>query len=522
MGENKDTDELHEIIEEIKEKVNEDENATSESVVEVPAEQVQAQANETNIPISPIDANSKDDDSENKYTCPICGKKFKTQQALGGHMRGHAKEMQRQQEQQQQHEQVIEEEGGEGGAVFLSPKEELEHWFISELERKMPKIASKDKAQLAVDTLKEMTHLIWDPNGLRYHIIQLCSGRVNKYLLDLTLQNLYARLEEQKRELEVTYGMPFPMLSPIAPPNGMSPMPFGMNSPKMPNDFRQQYPQYGMQQQYQQYPQYNMQQPQQPMMPVRHKVEKENKKDNELLMKLIDKLFDKLDKLEQSQKEEKKDKEPMVPMQFGEMTVQVPASQVPMFMMIKEMQKQSMDTQSAIFEVIQAISEGDNDDDKKKEPMVKIPVNGEIVEMPSSEAVFYLIMDKNKEEKERYEKQLRAMQEQMQNMYETLSPENLTKVIEQLGYQKSGSPTYDIINKTRSDLSMTMDRVLTIVEKNIHMQNQVGPPQLNMQPRYIEQERKNKITNIKTKLKQAEERALAENSNSKMVKDKKK
>ena len=79
------------------------------------------------------------------YVCQYCGKAFDNEHALRVHI-GMVHGAER--------DEVVQE------PIIKSPKEELEEWFISELERRLPRIVGKQKTDIIIETIRENPDMI--------------------------------------------------------------------------------------------------------------------------------------------------------------------------------------------------------------------------------------------------------------------------------------------------------------------------------------------------------------------------
>jgi len=450
-----------------------------------------------------------EESNEEKYVCPYCNKIFNSEHALKVHIG-------------MVHKEEIEGKTGEGGGVggtslpeepvIKSPKEELEEWFIKELEKRLPQAVGKQKAEIIVETIKDDPEIIWDPQRLRYHIIQLASRNINKYLLDWILNSLYRNLEEYKRSMEEMFGYMYPT---ITPPNPSINAPYPKVLP--PRDVPLTQPNF-------QKPMPAMDYRFRPFEPVEfhsHQhyapqprvAEQRYPTQDAMLVKLLDKLLDKLDR----EKEEQKEPLVEVPNPYGSGTIKVPASQVPTYLMIKSVQDQVNALREAILKGQEKPKE------EPKEQTVKIPTEDGVVELPASQAIYYIQMLHEKEKRREAEERLKRLEQQMVEMSKSFSPENLLKTIDQLGFRRYPSPTYELINKTRQDLNNMLDRILGMMELQMRRQMPPNLPQLQTQygPKYTPEERQKKIQTIKENLKKAENLAKLEKEIAETVEAKK-
>jgi len=362
--------------------------------------------------------------------------------------------------------------------LIRSPKEELEEWFISELEKNLPLFVAKDKIEPIVKTLRQYPDIIWDPNRLRYHILQI-SPKAHDYLLDWTLTGLYKELQELKTKFEKRFGH---MLPPINPPQDL-----GMGHPGFtpPRRYREELPfgeeitrQYGG----------GVTGGQGPSL------------QDYLLRDLINRLLDKLE-----DKESEKQREPLVeiPNPWGAGTMKIPVSQAPTYLMIKSVQDQI----SALRKAIEGQKPKEEGSEEPKEPTVKIQTeDGKEVELPASQAVYYVQVMHEKERAKMLEQRLEKLEGQIQQMYQNVAPERVVNAFERLGYYKNPSPTVELINKTRQDFNRMLDRILGMME--LQMKRQIPPnlPQLQYRESLLTPgERKKKTEEIKKTIKKIEE-----------------
>jgi len=433
-----------------------------------------------------------EESDKEKYICSYCNKVFDSEHALKVHIGMVHKE------------EVEEEEKGTSTPsppeepVVKSPKEELEEWFIKELEKRLPQAVGKQKAEIIVETIKDDPEMIWDPQRLRYHIIQLASRNVNRYLLDWILNSLYRNLEEYKRSMEEMFGYAYPTITPPSPPINT---PYPRVHPPRETPFAQfEYrkpdaPHFGA---------YFEPTPPTPYPRRTYSVQ-------DATLRLFERLLDKLDKKE---KEDQREPLVVVPNPYGQGTIKVPASQVPMYLMMKSVQDQVNALKEAILKGQEKPKE------EPKEPTVKIPTEEGVVELPASQAIYYIQMLHEKEKRKETEERLKRVEQQMLEMSKSFSPENLVKAVEQLGFRKYPSPTYDLINKTRQDLNNMLDRILGMMELQMRRQTPPNLPQLQAQYgfKYTPEERQKKIQTIKENLKKAENLAKLEKEITESVK----
>ena len=432
---------------------------------------------------NPSDNETQKSNSEEKvYICPHCGAKFNQSIDLARHIRwNHPDKAKGKKHTKEKGEDMGTPHPPEEEEPIKSPKEELEGWFISELEKNLPLIVAKDKVKTIVKTLRQYPDIIWDPNRLRYHILQI-APKAHDYLLDWTLTNLYRELQEMKAKLERRSGH---MLPPINPPQNL-----GMRHPGFtpPRRYREELP-FG--DETTRWYDWEGTSGQGPSL------------QDYLLRDLITRLLDKLE-------DKEKQKEPLVevPNPWGQGTIKVPASQAMTYLMIKSVQDQI----SALKKTI----ENQKPEEEPKEPKVKIQTeDGREIELPASQAVYYIQVMHERERSKMLEQRLESMEKQMQQMYQNMAPERMVRALEELGYYKQPSPTYDLINKTRQDFNRILDKILQMME--LQMRRQIPPnlPQLQAQQGFMLQgqqgfiltpeERKKKADEIKRTIKKIEE-----------------
>jgi len=346
--------------------------------------------------------------------------------------------------------------------MFKSPKEQLEEWFIKELEKRLGNIMGNKTTKLVIETLKDNPDIVWDPQMLRYHIIQI-NPKVNKYMLDWILNTLYRKLNELKAayEQEPTFSMP---IEPPQLPEFSSR--FEIMPPKHGTRGINAYPR--------QYPTNPYYQPM-PMYYQGYNVVS-------MIKGIIDKVLDRLEKQQQ---------EPLVEVPFGDKTIKVPASQAGLYY-----------TLGTIMEEIKKISE-----DKNKEPMVKIPLGDKVVEMPASQAAYYVIAQSEKEKR-------RLLEETTKRIIDRYSPDRVIRAIEESSLQRSPSPTLDLINKARQDINKHLEKILSIIEIGLKQQIKPEVPKV---PKYSPEEREKKIEEVSEAIKEAQEQAQLENEIKELV-----
>ena len=409
------------------------------------------------------------------YVCQYCGKAFDNEHALRVHI-GMVHGAER--------EGVIQE------PIIKSPKEELEEWFISELERRLPRIVGKQKTDIIIETIRENPDMIWDPAQTRHHIIQLAPRNISTYLLDLTLSSLYKRLDEYKRKIEETFGYPY---SPIIPPREpLQEAPYPRVYP--PREYGYWYR--GSEYNRQYYPPYEPYEPNYRMSGARYQPRESTI--TSLVEKLIEKLFEKAEK-------EDKEKLVEVPNPWGEGTIKVPESQMMTYLMMKSVQDQVNTLKEAI------LKNQEKPKEEPKEPTVKIPMeDGSVIELPASQAVYHLQIMHEKEKRKETEKRLEKVEQQMLEMSKSVSPDNILRAVEQYGYKKYSSPTYDLINKTRQDINTALDRIFGLLESQIKRQMAQNLPNIPETGKYTPEERQEKIKDIKQRINKAEKLAKLE------------
>ena len=433
-------------------------------------------------------------EGKGEYVCPYCGKTFNSEHALKVHIG-------------MVHKEEVEETPkggrGEGGTpqaqtpeepVIKSPKEELEDWFINELAKRLPQVVGKEKAEVIIQTIRDDPEIIWDPQRLRYHIIQLASKNINKYLLDWVLNSLYRNLEEYRKNFEEALGYAYPPISPPRmPTSGLYPRPYPPREGPYPRQyFRPEPIEFPEHTQHVPYP--HAYRPQYAHPTPEHGGSSE-------LLRLLDKILDKLDRRE---REEAKEPLVEVPNPYGEGTIKVPLSQVPTYLMLKGIQDQI----NALKEAIAKLQEKPKEE--PKEQTVKVPTENGVIELPASQAVYFIQMMHERERRKETEERLKRVEQQMVEMTKSLSPERLIKAVEDLGFRRYPSPTYELLNKTRQDLNNMLDRILSMMELQMRRQAQLSLPQFQHGEKYTPEERQRKINEMKEKLKRAENIAKLE------------
>ena len=352
--------------------------------------------------------------------------------------------------------------------IFKSPKEQLEDWFISEMSKRLPDIMGKKAAELVIRTLKDNPDIIWDPQTLRYHIVQI-HPKVNKYLLDWMLNSLYRKLNEMKRSYEEAPMFSFPITPPTMPDIGMG---YGMTPPRGRGIQTRVYG-YGTPYYYPYgYPAY-----------PHGEGKKESDNTSKLILTVLTEILKRL---------EKKNEEPSVDVPFGNKVIKVPASQAGLYI-----------TMNTIIEELKKLSEKQNE-----EPTVKIPTeDGKVVEMPASQAAYYVIAQTEKEKR-------KLLEDTTRKIVERFSPERVIRAIEESSLQRSPSPTLDLINKARQDLNRHLEKILTIIEVGLKQQVKPEVPQI---PKYSPEERKKKIEEVSEAIKEAQEEVQLENEIKELV-----
>ena len=395
-----------------------------------------------------------------------------------------------------------------------TPEEQLEQWFISELEEKLPMAIGDSATKIVIQTLKDDPSIIWDSRYLATHIIQLVGGRkYNKYLLQWILNSLYQKLNERIRDLSMSYPIYLPPVEmpdlslidtsvPMVRRDTRIPRPserfrLGRYADREFEDksYREELPRRHDNRMPYYSPQYYPPQYPYPYAQPPRSESSENRVLETLLVKLVDKLF------EEDKSKPHKETEPMVevPNPYGEGTLKVPASQAPLYIALKGVQDQIKALQDALTKI--------GAEPKKTEPpKVKLP-DGQ--ELPADQAVYYIQVMQEKEKRALLEQRLKMMEQQMQQLYQNLNPERLVKAIEELGFQRSGSPTLDLLHKTRQDLNKMADRLLSILELQIRRGG--GPPLPQFGARYTPKERRMKIEELKERLRRGEQLAEVEN-----------
>ena len=451
--------------------------------------------NVNNTDNPPNNETQKSDSGEKVYICPYCGAKFNQSIDYARHIRlKHPDKAKDKRHTKKKDEDMGTPHPPEEEELIKSPKEELEEWFISELEKDLPLIVGNKKVKPIMKTLRQYPDIIWDPNRLRYHILQIAPN-AHDYLLDWTLTGLYKGLQKLKAKFEGRFGYMLPTITP--PEQGLGFGYSGITPPRERGVGYHEHPQPP-------YPGHEITRP-----PSWEGTSGQGTSVRDaLLIKLIDKLFDKLE-----DKEGEKQKEPLVeiPNPWGAGTIKIPASQAPTYLMIKSVQDQISALKRTIED--QKPKEESEGPKEPKEPTVKIQTeDGKEIELPASQAVYYIQVMHEKERAKMLERRLETMEKQMQQLYQNMAPERVVKAFEELGYYKQPSPTYDLINKTRQDLNNMLDRILGIMELQMKRQMPPNLPQLRDQyeSKYTPEERKKKIEAIKQNIKKAENIAKLE------------
>jgi len=177
-----------------------------------------------------------------------------------------------------------------------------------------------------------------------------------------------------------------------------------------------------------------------------------------------------------------------------------------------------------------------NDKEPVKEKMVKIPHENGFIEVPESEALTHVMVLNEQEKRKIMEKQLDEYKRKIDSVENMLNPDAIVKVAEHMGYRQSESPTYNLIDKSRSDLNKITDKVIDVVQFQVMQQNNAPPspvhspspssrpaiqnnPRAVKVPRYTEAERKNKLKNVQKTVKKAEEKAKLEEEIAQLLND---
>ena len=564
------------------------------------------------------------------YTCPICGREFTSLQAYAAHMRWHKeaeKKKAKEAKARVESEEIMEEgEEGEGGwylpdsgdePIIRSPKEELEHWFISQLANRLPLAVGEKRAKIIIETLKEDPDVIWDPQLLKVHIMQLAPTNVNKYLLDWILRVLYKQLESKKKNIEESYGFMFGSVSPpeergylmpsIRPPKdeledfGSFRSRSRISPPRMSFD-REAFEDHFEDYEYKRRPRRKFYEDEDfdfmPSFPRSNGESETTKAILDLLAKLIDEIKsikeskppeplvevpapdgsgvirappsmvpfilqmykEKAEKKKEPEpyvelpnpygegvirvpaslapkymemfygkKEKEKAKEPMVdvPNPFGQGTLKVPASLAPVYIELAKLQKEKESDKSeptveipnpngtgtikvpaslapvymSLLELTKAVKE--IKEKKPEEKKIKVfTEEGKFIEMSPEEAIYYMQLQAEKEKQKQLEQTVRNLQSQIEKMYSVLHPKNVTKLLEELGYAKQGSPTLALLNSARQDMNKIADRLFSLAE--MQMKNQMalynlpkGSQGSTVGPMMTPEERKEKIEKLK-------------------------
>jgi len=451
---------------------------------------------------------------EEEYICPICGRKFSSAQALGGHMRGHKMRGEYLEE-----EQLAESEEDMGRPPLPTPEEQLEQWFIQQLEEKLPMAVGDSATKIVIQTLRDDPSIIWDSRYLATHIIQLVGGRkYNKYLLQWILNSLYQKLNERIRDLSMSYPIYLPPVEmpdlslidagvPMVRRDTRMPRPSERIRPSNRPTTREfedrQYREEALSRyEHGRPPYYPPQYPYPYSQPPRTETT-----DNEILKTLLVKLIDKA--FEEDKPKPRKDTEPMieVPNPYGEGTLKVPASQAPLYITLKGVQDQIKALQDALTKVGAEPKE-------IQPPKVKLP-DGQ--ELPADQAVYYIQVIQEKEKRALLEQRLKMMEQQVQQLYQNLNPEKLVKAMEELGFQRSGSPTLDLLHKTRQDLNKMADRLLSMLEIQMKRGGRPFLPQFGA--RRSPEERRTRLEELKEGLRRGERLVEVENQLTQLAKE---
>jgi len=448
-----------------------------------------------------IEESEKTTDGE-AYICPICGRKFDSPQALAGHMRGHKL---RGEYPSEDTEEEYEEET-EDRPPLPTPE--------AQLAEKLPLAIGDKSTRLVLKTLEDDPSIIWDSRYLATHIVQLVGGKkYNKYLLQWILNSLYQKLNERIRDLSSAYSIYLPTVTepdwsfieegvgvPMVKKEGFRPSRPSRPSLRPPTERREESDSAGWPSQrpmtYPLYPQQYPPYPPYPQAPAQPQPQGQGSNITEaLLIKLLDKVLNENEEVKQ-----KKQEEPMVevPNPFGEGMMKVPASQAPLYLMVKGLQDQMKALQ-------EAITKGTNPQEPKL-PKVKLPDG---TELPADQAVYYIQVMQEKEKRALLEERLKTMEQQMQQLYQNLNPERLMRAVEELGFQRSGSPTLDLLHKTRQDLNKMADRLIQLLE--LQMKRGGGPVLPTFGPKYTPEERRIKLNELKDRLRRGEQLAEIEN-----------
>jgi hypothetical protein len=228
---------------------------------------------------------------------------------------------------------------------------------------------------------------------------------------------------------------------------------------------------------------------------------------------------------------EKKTNEELVTIEFAGKPLQVPSSQVQNYLTMNAIMDQVDGMQTMMMQVMAS-----NNSEPVKEKMVKIPHGDGFIEVPESEALAHVMILNEKDKRKMMEKQLDEYKRKIDSVENMLNPDAIVKVAEHMGYRQSESPTYNLIDKSRSDLNKITDKVIDVVQFQVMQQNNAPPspvhspspssrpaiqnnPRAVKVPRYTEAERKNKLKNVQKTVKKAEEKAKLEEEIAQLLND---
>lgn len=241
------------------------------------------------------------------------------------------------------------------------------------------------------------------------------------------------------------------------------------------------------------------------------KIEQRASLQDTIMLKLLDKILDK-------EKEERK-----VQIPVNGRIIEVPESQAPIYMMMMSM----MDLRKEIEELKKR---GKSEKEEgEREQLVAIPTEEGIKKMTPTEAITYLMFKQSQEKakieeekRKALEEELKATKQQLQQLQTTtmekLSPENMIKVMEQYGYSKHPSPTYEIIRRTTEMIDEKVDKILNMMQFAAAEQMRMQRERMGLTPierqkyefKYTPEERKKKIQEIKQAINKAIEEAEKE------------
>jgi len=462
--------------------------------------------------------------------CPICGKLIDPRGVYMHFKQAHAEEAKNWDEWKSKFEDVwveVKEEKGEevSEGPIPTPKEELEQWFISQLEQKLQLAIDSKKVSLIVETLRDAPDVIWNPQQLTIHIKQLAGPRINDYLLNWLLTGLYKQLSEMRDRLMESTGVPLPDIPPFYGPQTL---------PQWPS---QTWPQLQPQPQ----PQFlYMDALFAQLQRLTSLLEQRSSKPEESYVELPNPLGEGTIKVPASliplfvallERANKQEELVEVPNPFGEGVMKVPASQAGVYMAIK-----------AIHEQIKAMKE-EKKEEKKEEQMVKVPNPfgaGEITvpasqvsmilaigemakriekkeerkvrlpdgtELPVEEALFHMQLKSEQEKSKFLEEQLKTLQSQLVRLSQSTS----THI---------SSPTLEFLNNLRKDFDDKVDKIITFLQLQADRQFQLQQNVQKQIPKYTPEERERKIKKFLQGIDRAKKQMEAEKIILESVKEK--